>query len=73
MNDKPPAVLHRKWRVAPETGRLLLAMHEEQPSDDDWPIGLIDSGAVAEHLVKLHNAWLENVQIREGWSGLEPH
>lgn len=59
VNDKPPSVLHRKWRTDPDVGRLLLAMAGDFPSDDDWPIGLIDSAAVAAHVVELHNKWLK--------------
>lgn len=59
MNDKPPAVLHRRWRTGRKLGRTIYAMLDEEASDNDVLIGMFDSPVVAEATVKLHNEWLE--------------
>jgi hypothetical protein len=59
VSDKPPAVLHRMWRVGRHTGRTLWARSGEAPTDDDVLIGTMDSPTVAAHVVEVHNAWLE--------------
>lgn len=55
----PSDILLNKWRVGRKLGRSVYAMIGGQPSDADEFIGMMDSLALAQHVVDAHNHILE--------------
>ena len=52
--------LRMPWRVGRKVGRTIYAQGTSEPRDDDLLIGLMDSVALAKHVVEAHNlslAW----------------
>ncbi len=47
------------WRVGRKVGRTIYAVVSDNPSDDDWLIGMMDTRELAAEAVSAHNARLE--------------
>lgn len=45
------------WRTGRKNGRTIYEQHGTEPSDDDKPIGMMDTAALAAHVVEAVNAW----------------
>lgn len=43
------------WRVGRKLGRTIYLQTGSQPSDHDIFLGMMDTSAIAEHIVDLHN------------------
>lgn len=56
----PSDILLSQWRVGRKLGRSIYAMKiDGRPRDDDEFIGIVDSLALAQHIVDAHNHILE--------------
>jgi hypothetical protein len=56
--DLPGAVFNRHWHCGGQLGRSIYASTE----DKDWFIGMVDSRSTANHLVILHNDWVDRLR-----------
>lgn len=45
------------WRTGSKNGRVVYEQRNTEPSDDDKPIGMMDTAALAAHVVEAVNAW----------------
>lgn len=45
------------WRTGRKNGRNIYIQHGPEPSDDDKPIGMMDTAALAARVVEAVNAW----------------
>lgn len=45
------------WRTGRKNGRTIYEQRNTEPSDDDKPIGMMDTAALAAHVVEVVNAW----------------
>jgi hypothetical protein len=52
------------WRTGRKIGRTIYSQVGDQPSDHDPLIGLMDTGTLADHAVKAHNAVLK---LQQDW------
>jgi len=50
------------WRVGRKVGRTIYAVVSDNPSDDDWLIGMMDTWPLAAEVVEAHNARLPGHQ-----------
>ena len=48
----------KPWRVGRSVGRTIYALVEDEPTDHDLLIGVMDTRALAEAAVRAHNAEL---------------
>lgn len=55
-----PDVLKLRWRVGRKLGRTLYAMLNEEPTDNDILLGMVDDWDVALHIVTEHNKTLDD-------------
>ena len=53
-------IIDSRWRVGRQVGRTLYV--ERVMKDPSNLFGMVDDVAVAEHIVWLHNQWLERVR-----------
>lgn len=44
------------WRTGRKVGRTIYAVVDEEPSDHDLPIGMMDTKVLANDAVRCHNA-----------------
>ena len=51
--------LRARWRVGRKVGRTIYAQVQDEPSDNDRLIGLMDSVVIAEGVCEAHNAKLD--------------
>lgn len=49
------SALNYPWRVGRKLGRTIYAQAGPEPSDDDELLGLMETEAIAEEVVRLHN------------------
>lgn len=75
MSERPPSVLRMYWSPGLHWGKTIVARADglDKRHEDDQLVGLLLSPAIALHVCELHNTELERREMREGWSGLEPH
>jgi len=45
----------RTWRIGRKVGRTIYALVDDEPTDHDLLIGVMDSKALAEAAVRAHN------------------
>lgn len=57
-------IQHRYWRVGRRVPRHLYALVDAEPSDNDIPIGTLDTPEAALAAVKAHNDALWKVEVR---------
>lgn len=55
MNEGRP-YLHCEWRAR---DLVILAIEGDEPAPHDPPILMAKSATLAQHVVELHNEWLE--------------
>ena len=53
-------VLDVPWRVGSQVGRTLYINPPGEGKHPSFLIGMMDSPELAQHIVNLHNNWLEN-------------
>jgi hypothetical protein len=59
---KPPnSVMTRRWRVGRSLGRTIYEQVGPSPSKDDKYLGMMETKAIADHVIALHNASIERV------------
>jgi hypothetical protein len=50
------------WRVGRKLGRTIYVVVNDEPSDQDVCLGMLDTSVLAQHIVDLHNAALASKQ-----------
>jgi hypothetical protein len=54
-------LIHLHWRIGRKLGRTLYAMLGDEPSDHDVLLGMVDDPLLAEYIVAVHNARLDEL------------
>lgn len=74
MSEDEPRQAMWPWRMGQSVGRTLYACPPDSSyRDGEVLIGMVDSPELAEHVVEIHNQWLEARQLSERlWSGEAP-
>lgn len=54
-------MIHLRWRQGRKLGRTLYAMLGDEPSDNDVLLGMVDDPLLAQYIVAIHNARLDEL------------